>query len=142
MIPIQLLTLGQTVRVCYDLTNYAELSISSTGDLTIHKLVGNSPKIIDKRLNDKEIVSAEVNSLGEQLNTPPDRPLKVGDVLVCHTLTPESEITIGNEYIISLLDLNDDLNIGFYDEKGNIEWFSTYEFSDYFYKKYFSLKSV
>lgn len=89
MTPIQLLTLGHTVRVCYDLTNYAELSINLNGDLTIHKLVGGSPKIIDNR---------ETN-LQTQTVPAPDRPLKVGDVLI-YTDESDSFWTNENEYPI------------------------------------------
>lgn len=142
MIPIQLLTLGQTVRVCYDLTNYAELSISSTGDLTIHKLVGNSPKIIDKRLNDKEIVSAEVNSLGEQLNTPPDRPLKVGDVLVFYGGNG-GWFTNGKEYVVKRITDNQFSNaICVTNDSFDYTWFSVNETSMDYWQRYFSLKSV
>ena len=129
MIPIQLLTLGHTVRVCYDLTNYAELSINSNGDLTIHKLVGGSPKIIDKTVTN------------ETFTTPPtDRPLKVGDVLVCHTLNDEFySLTLGKEYPISEVVQGKIYPIGFTD---NIEHntLSDEEHSSFHWSKLFTLK--
>lgn len=142
MTPIQLLTLGHTVRVCYDLTNYAELSINLNGDLTIHKLVGGSPKIIDKRITDKEIVSLEVDSLGHLLNTPPtDRPLKIGDVLVCHDEGIILHITKGGEYPIRKLDDDIfDLNIGFEDDLEEIDWVSSDKDSTDYWANNFTLK--
>ena len=130
MIPIQLLTLGHTVRVCYDLTNYAELSINSNGDLTIHKLVGGSPKIIDKTVTN------------ETFTTPPtDRPLKVGDVLVCHDEGIILHITKGSEYPIRKLDDDDDdLNIGFEDDLEEIDWVSSDKDSTDYWANNFTLK--
>ena len=139
MIPIQLLTLGHTVRVCYDLTNYAELSINSNGDLTIHKLVGGSPKIIDKRITGKDIVSLEVDSFGHPLNTPPtDRPLKVGANLVA--INEDYGYTKWKSYPILRFDDNDDLNIIVEDDFLNVDYFSTDEKNEYYYKNYFTLK--
>ena len=129
MIPIQLLTLGHTVRVCYDLTNYAELSINSNGDLTIHKLCGINPKIIDKTVTN------------ETFTTPPtDRPLKVGDVLVCHTLNDKFfSLTLGKEYPISEVVQGKIYPIGFTD---NIEHntLSDEEHSSFHWSKLFTLK--
>ena len=141
MTPIQLLTLGHTVRVCYDLTNYAELSINSNGDLTIHKLVGGSPKIIDKRITGKDIVSLEVDSFGHPLNTPPtDRPLKVGDVLVCHTLNDEFySLTLGKEYPISEVVQRRLYPIGFTDDIEH-NTLSDVEHSPFHWSKLFTLK--
>lgn len=140
MIPIQLLTLGHTVRVCYDLTNYAELSINSNGDLTIHKLVGGSPKIIDKRIADKEIATLEVDSLGHPLNTPPtDRPLKVGDVLIYTNENKNlySALTLDKEYPIRS---NIDGLIIFTDDDGDNDYTSEDINAAYYYKNYFTLK--
>ena len=129
MIPTQLLTLGHTVRVCYDLTNYAELSINSNGDLTIHKLCGINPKIIDKTVTN------------ETFTTPPtDRPLKVGDVLVCHDEGIILHITKGNEYPIRKLDDDDDLNIGFEDDLEEIDWVSSDKDSTDYWANNFTLK--
>ena len=129
MIPTQLLTLGHTVRVCYDLTNYAELSINSNGDLTIHKLCGINPKIIDKTVTN------------ETFTTPPtDRPLKVGDVLVCHTLNDKFfSLTLGKEYPISEVVQGKIYPIGFTD---NIEHntLSDEEHSSFHWSKLFTLK--
>jgi len=137
MIPIQLLTLGHTVRVCYDLTNYAELSINSNGDLTIHKLVGGSPKIIDKRITDKEIVSLEVDSLGHPLNTPPtDRPLKVGDVLI-YTDESDSFWTNENEYIV--IDIIGNL-VWITNDNSTSQFFNLKNDKEDYYKNYFTLK--
>lgn len=129
MIPIQLLTLGHTVRVCYDLTNYAELSINSNGDLTIHKLVGGSPKIIDKTVTN------------ETFTTPPtDRPLKVGDVLVCHTLNDEFySLTLGKEYPISEVVQRRLYPIGFTDDIEH-NTLSDVEHSPFHWSKLFTLK--
>ena len=127
MIPIQLLTLGHTVRVCYDLTNYAELSINSNGDLTIHKLVGGSPKIIDKTVTD------------ETFTIPPtDRPLKVGANLVA--INEDYGYTKWKSYPILRFDDNDDLNIIVEDDFLNVDYFSTDEKNEYYYKNYFTLK--
>jgi hypothetical protein len=137
MIPIQLLTLGHTVRVCYDLTNYAELSINSNGDLTIHKLVGGSPKIIDKRITGKDIVSLEVDSFGHPLNTPPtDRPLKVGDVLV-YTDESDSFWTNENEYIV--IDIIGNL-VWITNDNSTSQFFNLKNDKEDYYKNYFTLK--
>ena len=127
MIPIQLLTLGHTVRVCYDLTNYAELSINSNGDLTIHKLVGSSPKIIDKTVTDETITT-----------TPTARPLKVGDVLVC-TYHGKYNYTEGDEYPICRLD-SDELDIVIKDDLHSFDYFSSDKSNEFYYKNYFTLK--
>ena len=42
--------------------------------------------------------------------------------------------------MVAILDLDDDLNIGFHDEIGEIDWVSSYENSEWHYKKIFSLK--
>ena len=137
MTPIQLLTLGHTVRVCYDLTNYAELSINSNGDLTIHKLVGGSPKIIDKRITGKDIVSLEVDSFGHPLNTPPtDRPLKVGDVLV-YTDESDSFWTNENEYIV--IDIIGNL-VWITNDNSTSQFFNLKNDKEDYYKNYFTLK--
>ena len=137
MIPIQLLTLGHTVRVCYDLTNYAELSINSNGDLTIHKLVGGSPKIIDKRITGKDIVSLEVDSFGHPLNTPPtDRPLKVGDVLI-YTDESDSFWTNENEYIV--IDIIGNL-VWITNDNSTSQFFNLKNDKEDYYKNYFTLK--
>ena len=137
MIPIQLLTLGHTVRVCYDLTNYAELSINLNGDLTIHKLVGGSPKIIDKRITGKDIVSLEVDSFGHPLNTPPtDRPLKVGDVLI-YTDESDSFWTNENEYIV--IDIIGNL-VWITNDNSTSQFFNLKNDKEDYYKNYFTLK--
>jgi len=143
MIPIQLLTLGHTVRVCYDLTNYAELSINSNGDLTIHKLVGGSPKIIDKRITGKDIVSLEVDSFGHPLNTPPtDRPLKVGDVLVaideCKMMSSGiPALVLLNEYPIHTMYEN---SLVIESLASKTHSFSTKKDSPSYWSNYFTLK--
>ena len=125
MIPIQLLTLGHTVRVCYDLTNYAELSINSNGDLTIHKLCGINPKIIDKTVTN------------ETFTTPPtDRPLKVGDVLVCHK-SFRDYFTNGKEYVINGMD-DDFINV--IDNTHTEYYFFKNTEGELYYKNYFTLK--
>lgn len=125
MIPIQLLTLGHTVRVCYDLTNYAELSINSNGDLTIHKLVGGSPKIIDKTMTD------------ETFTTPPtDRPLKVGDVLI-YTDESDSFWTNENEYIV--IDIIGNL-VWITNDNSTSQFFNLKNDKEDYYKNYFTLK--
>lgn len=125
MIPIQLLTLGHTVRVCYDLTNYAELSINSNGDLTIHKLVGGSPKIIDKTVTN------------ETFTTPPtDRPLKVGDVLV-YTDESDSFWTNENEYIV--IDIIGNL-VWITNDNSTSQFFNLKNDKEDYYKNYFTLK--
>ena len=125
MIPIQLLTLGHTVRVCYDLTNYAELSINSNGDLTIHKLVGGSPKIIDKTMTD------------ETFTTPPtDRPLKVGDVLI-YTDESDSFWTNENEYIV--IDIIGNL-VWITNDNSTSLFFNLKNDKEDYYKNYFTLK--
>ena len=137
MIPTQLLTLVHTVRVCYDLTNYAELSINSNGDLTIHKLVGGSPKIIDKRITGKDIVSLEVDSFGHPLNTPPtDRPLKVGDVLI-YTDESDSFWTNENEYIV--IDIIGNL-VWITNDNSTSQFFNLKNDKEDYYKNYFTLK--
>ena len=143
MIPIQLLTLGHTIRVCYDLTNYAELSINSNGDLTIHKLVGGSPKIIDKRITGKDIVSLEVDSFGHPLNTPPtDQPLKVGDVLVaidpCEMMSSGNPaLILQNQYPIHTMDGN---SIVIKSLISNTHSFSIKKESASYWQNYFTLK--
>ena len=134
MIPTQLLTLGHTVRVCYDLTNYAELSINSNGDLTIHKLVGGSPQIIDKR------EGYNISKLHEQnAEYPTDRPLKVGDVLVCKDAM--SWFTLGKQYIVkSIEDINFINAICLTNDDYRYEWFSVNKDSIDFWQKYFTLK--
>ena len=125
MIPIQLLTLGHTVRVCYDLTNYAELSINSNGDLTIHKLVGGSPKIIDKTVTN------------ETFTTPPtDRPLKVGDVLI-YTDESDSFWTNENEYIV--IDIIGNL-VWITNDNSTSQFFNLKNDKEDYYKNYFTLK--
>ena len=125
MIPIQLLTLGHTVRVCYDLTNYAELSINSNGDLTIHKLVGGSPKIIDKTVTN------------ETFTTPPtDRPLKVGDVLI-YTDESDSFWTNENEYIV--IDIIGNL-VWITNDNSTRQFFNLKNDKEDYYKNYFTLK--
>ena len=125
MTPIQLLTLGHTVRVCYDLTNYAELSINSNGDLTIHKLVGGSPKIIDKTVTN------------ETFTTPPtDRPLKVGDVLI-YTDESDSFWTNENEYIV--IDIIGNL-VWITNDNSTSQFFNLKNDKEDYYKNYFTLK--
>ena len=125
MIPIQLLTLGHTVRVCYDLTNYAELSINSNGDLTIHKLCGINPKIIDKTVTN------------ETFTTPPtDRPLKVGDVLI-YTDESDSFWTNENEYIV--IDIIGNL-VWITNDNSTSQFFNLKNDKEDYYKNYFTLK--
>ena len=125
MIPTQLLTLGHTVRVCYDLTNYAELSINSNGDLTIHKLCGINPKIIDKTVTN------------ETFTTPPtDRPLKVGDVLI-YTDESDSFWTNENEYIV--IDIIGNL-VWITNDNSTSQFFNLKNDKEDYYKNYFTLK--
>lgn len=124
---------NEVVRFQFDHSNYADLSIDTEGNLTVHNLCGINPKIIDKTVTD------------ETFTIPPtDRPLKVGDVLVCHTLNDEfyPNIKIGNEYkIIDILqDGEEPYPIIFLDDARVRECAAIETSSNFYYKNYFTLK--
>ena len=55
-------------------------------------------------------------------------------------IVDEYNIEKGKEYTVAILDLDDDLNIGFHAEIQEIDWVSSYENSEWHWKKFFNKK--
>lgn len=64
---------GKHIRVRFDSSNYADISITSNGDIEIHNLVGFNPQIIDRR--DKNTVLSQIQNRDRISQDLKDHPL-------------------------------------------------------------------
>lgn len=91
-----------------------------------HDIGANVLKIVDEYTAKDESETASI--------------IVVGSILICHTESSEYNIEKGKEYTVAILDLDDDLNIGFHNEIQEIDWVSSYKNSEWHWKKFFNKK--